>query len=175
MNPRQLDPQSRALPTELRPPLLVTRLEGLEPPTSGLEIRCSIQLSYRRKYSLPQRQSRNYNVVGARGFEPPTPCSQGRCANRAALRPENEHGRLPHPVHLKRTSCRCQAGGRPGVRASAPPAASRRADARAAVFCCQGSSQTVRMMCCSREFVVPPGPREGGRVGRLLPESEVRR
>ena len=27
-------------------------------------------------------------MVGARGFEPPTPCSQGRCANRAALRPD---------------------------------------------------------------------------------------
>ena len=27
-------------------------------------------------------------VVGARGFEPPTPCSQGRCANQAALRPD---------------------------------------------------------------------------------------
>ena len=25
--------------------------------------------------------------VGARGFEPPTPCSQGRCANQSALRP----------------------------------------------------------------------------------------
>ena len=27
-------------------------------------------------------------VVGARGFEPPTSCSQGRRANQAALRPE---------------------------------------------------------------------------------------
>ncbi len=27
-------------------------------------------------------------LVGARGFEPPTPCSQGRCASQAALRPE---------------------------------------------------------------------------------------
>ncbi len=26
----------------------MVRLEGLEPPTRGLEIRCSIQLSYRR-------------------------------------------------------------------------------------------------------------------------------
>ena len=29
-------------------------------------------------------------LVGARGFEPPTPWSQTRCANRAALRPENQ-------------------------------------------------------------------------------------
>lgn len=27
-------------------------------------------------------------MVGARGFEPPTPCAQGRCASQAALRPE---------------------------------------------------------------------------------------
>ncbi len=30
---------------------------------------------------------RNISVVGARGFEPPTPCSQGRCAIQAAPRP----------------------------------------------------------------------------------------
>ena len=47
------------------------RLEGFEPPASGLEVRCSIQLSYRRILKL---------LVGARGFEPPTPCSQSRCA-----------------------------------------------------------------------------------------------
>ena len=29
-------------------------------------------------------------LVGARGFEPPTPCSQGRCAYQAALRPVAE-------------------------------------------------------------------------------------
>ena len=28
------------------------------------------------------------NMVGARGFEPPTPCAQGRCAIQAALRPD---------------------------------------------------------------------------------------
>ncbi len=27
--------------------------------------------------------------VGAAGFEPAAPCSQSRCANRTALRPEN--------------------------------------------------------------------------------------
>ena len=29
-----------------------------------------------------------YKLVGARGFEPPTPGSQNQCANRTALRPE---------------------------------------------------------------------------------------
>ncbi len=28
---------------------VLVRLEGFEPPTCGLEVRCSIQLSYRRK------------------------------------------------------------------------------------------------------------------------------
>ena len=28
-------------------------------------------------------------LVGASGFEPPAPCSQGRCANQAALRPDH--------------------------------------------------------------------------------------
>ena len=54
----------------------LVRLRGFEPLTYGLEVRCSIQLSYRRK------------MVGVRGFEPPAPCSQGRCASQAALRPE---------------------------------------------------------------------------------------
>ncbi len=27
-------------------------------------------------------------MVGVRGFEPPTPCSQGRCASPAALHPD---------------------------------------------------------------------------------------
>jgi hypothetical protein len=31
------------------PLILLARLEGLEPPTCGLEVRCSIQLSYRRE------------------------------------------------------------------------------------------------------------------------------
>ena len=42
------EPQSGALPIELRPPFTVVRLERFEPPTHGLEGRCSILLSYRR-------------------------------------------------------------------------------------------------------------------------------
>ena len=32
---------------------------------------------------------RRETFVGVKGFEPSTPCSQSRCANRTALRPEN--------------------------------------------------------------------------------------
>ena len=45
--------------TELRPPLYfnyfyayLARPEGVEPPAYGLEVRCSVLLSYRRKYFL---------------------------------------------------------------------------------------------------------------------------
>ncbi len=33
-------------------------------------------------------------VVGVKGFEPSTPCSQSRCANRTALRPDASSLRL---------------------------------------------------------------------------------
>ncbi|GEM_PF-2307208 len=66
-NPRPQEPQSCALPTELRPPycmlhvaLLVPEPEmahpaGLEPATIRLEGGCSIQLSYGRFYLQPIR------------------------------------------------------------------------------------------------------------------------
>ena len=75
LNPRPPEPQSGALPAELRPPHRLACLRGFEPPTRGLEVRCSIQLSYRQR-------NVESGVVGARGFEPPTPCAQGRCATR---------------------------------------------------------------------------------------------
>src|SRR5439155_5095087 len=47
----------------------MARLEGIEPPTYGLEIRCSIQLSYRRN-AEPARPARS----GSRdGGDPPRP------------------------------------------------------------------------------------------------------
>ncbi len=91
-------------------------MAGFEPATYGLEVRCSIQLSYKRKLPLlanwsgkrdsnprptawkavalptelfPRKLS-GIQMVGAKGFEPSTPCSQSRCANQAALRPEQD-------------------------------------------------------------------------------------
>ena len=68
---------------------VMVRLRGLEPLTHGLEVRCSVQLSYRRK----EKRGRSV-VVGARGFEPPTPCAQGRCATRLRYTPTLESARL---------------------------------------------------------------------------------
>jgi hypothetical protein len=92
--------------------ILEARPAGFEPATRGLEVRCSVLLSYGRSKSLdglgkervrgieppspawkagalPLSYTRSLVafMVGARGFEPPTPCSQSRCANQAAPRP----------------------------------------------------------------------------------------
>ena len=56
----------------------MARPAGLEPATLGLEGRCSIQLSYGRNTLLSILSV----LVGADGFEPPTLCSQSRCATR---------------------------------------------------------------------------------------------
>ena len=115
-NPRRPESQSGALPTELRSPYSdsqivnyptiqdvkasessysrdhvakLARPTGLEPVTYGLEGRCSIRLSYGRRHVQASE------MVGAEGFEPPTPCSQSRCATR--LRHAPTVGGYPRP------------------------------------------------------------------------------
>ncbi len=88
-NPRHSEPQSDALPTELRPPYAImrtikgmVRLKGLEPLTHCLEGSCSIHLSYRRiscapwgpRVAVPQATwgkegQRNERAFGGTGSE----------------------------------------------------------------------------------------------------------
>ena len=81
--------------------------EGFEPPTHGLEGRCSILLSYWTKNLeramgiepttsawkaevLPLNYTRSL-LVGVAGFEPATPCSQGRCATKLRYTPNTKN------------------------------------------------------------------------------------
>ena len=108
-------------PAKSSDPLFVTawpgaRPAGFEPATRGLEVRCSVLLSYGR-WTVPQGPRAGegnrtpiaslegwsstvelhphaglLQVVGARGFEPPTPCSQSRCATRLRHAPSETTG-----------------------------------------------------------------------------------
>ena len=70
LNPRPPGPQSGAPPIELLSPYMLARLEGLEPPTHGLEGRCSIQLSYRRKCACVTFQAILERVMGIGPTQP---------------------------------------------------------------------------------------------------------
>ena len=48
LTPELAPQQKRSQPPIANLLILLARLGGLEPPTYGLEVRCSIQLSYRR-------------------------------------------------------------------------------------------------------------------------------
>ena len=96
-----------------RPAIHITlaRPTGIEPVTASLEGWCSIRLSYGRLFiqfrpwtlvqirTLDTRHTRSAHglqlvrppeqseMVGVEGFEPPTPCSQSRCATRLRYTP----------------------------------------------------------------------------------------
>ena len=91
-NPRQLESQSRALPTELRPPLKdyveLVCPTGIEPATPSLEGWCSIRLSYGHNSLGNQYYFYCKNLVGVERFELPTSCSQSRRATRLRYTPK---------------------------------------------------------------------------------------
>jgi hypothetical protein len=80
------------------PRLEKARPEGVEPPTRGLEGRCSVHLSYGREGRTPASLLRGpggapairstCQRVGAAGFGPATSCAQGRRATRLRYAPE---------------------------------------------------------------------------------------
>ena len=72
--------------------LKLARPAGIEPATTSLEGWCSIQLSYGRwrnaRHYIPSDPCMQLSkLVGVEGFEPPTPCSQSRCATRLRYTP----------------------------------------------------------------------------------------
>src|SRR2546425_1520328 len=85
--PMGLEPTTTGITTldstfELRPPLQLACPAGLEPTTPSLEGWCSIRLSY----GQPGKKTKN--LVGVRGFEPPTSCSQSKRATRLRHTPK---------------------------------------------------------------------------------------
>src|SRR5688572_9101978 len=86
-NPQQLESQSRTLPLSYghhsaRRPLLACPAR-LELTTPSLEGWCSIRLSYGQLAGHDCK-----NLVGVRGFEPPTSCSQSKRATSLRHTPE---------------------------------------------------------------------------------------
>ncbi len=92
-------------------------------------------------------------LVGAEGFEPPTLCSQSRCATRLRHAPNHRPPRVRRSRHPSRSA---QSAQTPGARAAgqnkaAPPQA--RGPSRAA----GGRERATRAGYARRQVVLPPG------------------
>src|SRR5437764_136947 len=84
-NPQQQGSQPWTLPLSYGHHCTLACPAGLEPTTPSLEGWCSIRLSYGQ--SASKLQNRKF-LVGARGFEPPTSCSQSKRATRLRHAPK---------------------------------------------------------------------------------------
>ena len=86
LNPRQPVPQTGALPTELRSPYIYNQIVLI----NKMERETRVELA---TFSLEGWRSTNWAtpaksiMVGVVGFEPTTPCSQGRCATELRYTP----------------------------------------------------------------------------------------
>jgi hypothetical protein len=70
---------------------MVERVRGIEPPSPAWKAG-ALPLSYTR---MASRARLSRSLVGARGFEPPTPCSQSRCATRLRHAPPRPPVSIP--------------------------------------------------------------------------------
>ncbi len=121
-NPRRPESQSGALPAELRPPSSSTFTLPREPidGAPGRTRTCNHRLRRPVLYpvelrALEPQSNRRFGqqasrVVGAEGFEPPTLCSQSRCATRLRYAPDRKGGAIlgTGVLRVKRTSRRAR-------------------------------------------------------------------
>ena len=97
-NPRPLEPQSRALPTELRPPSMALGAPG-RTRTCDPRLRRPLLYPAELRAQIEVMAGRGATLVGAEGFEPPTSCSQSRCATRLRHAPQPRCGNDTHRLH----------------------------------------------------------------------------
>lgn len=126
------------------------------------------------KRQLPRSKRQNYlpliisRLVGARGFEPPTPCSRSRCATRLRYAPTVRGQVAPGALECKGESCRARAEILDRRRGRKPPPAiwtkarAFRGARRRARPCLGAATERVTAPKAPRRCGRPSGRRDGG-------------